>query len=98
MTEEQAKYCRAVKFCGGQILIFENKIHGVIEIRTKLGWRLGKPCGLGRHNSKTRDIRIGFNFSQKRKLEDIVSMEQDAADKKWVGEVAKILPTRRKKK
>jgi len=79
MTEEQAKYCHVVKFRGGQILIFENETHGAIEIRTSLGWRLGKPCGLGKNDSKKRGIRIGFRFSEKRKQEDFYKMEQAAA-------------------
>lgn len=76
-----------VRFKGGQILIREGRGQVIIEIHTKLGWRiavLSDPTrtGIGKgRGGKETDLRVFLCHSKKKESEDRYRMEKRASER-----------------
>lgn len=56
--------CESVTFKGGQILIHESEEHTIIEIHTKLGWRIGKFTSALIEGNIERDAKTVLHYSK----------------------------------
>lgn len=70
--------CESVNFRGGQILIHESKDHTIIEIHTKLGWRMSKFSPLVSEGNIKRNAKTMLHYSKQLYRKDKNGMQETA--------------------
>lgn len=81
MKKKKLDSCDSVIFRGGQILIHESKGQTIVEIHTKLGWRMSKFSSPSIGGDIHCTARTALHYSKQLYQRDKSEVDQSAAER-----------------